>query len=89
MKRRTEEGADQVRVMTVHGAKGLEAPIVILPDTAVRQDGANPPQILRLADGQPVWKVRAELAPAGLRRRRGRPPRPGPRREPPPALRRR
>jgi ATP-dependent helicase/nuclease subunit A len=28
-----EQGADQVRVMTVHGAKGLEAPIVFLPDT--------------------------------------------------------
>jgi ATP-dependent helicase/nuclease subunit A len=47
----------------VHGAKGLEAPIVILPDTAARQDGANPPQILRLATGQAVWKVRKEMAP--------------------------
>jgi ATP-dependent helicase/nuclease subunit A len=28
-----ESGGDVVRVMTVHGAKGLEAPIVILPDT--------------------------------------------------------
>ena len=63
VKRRTEETADQVRVMTVHGAKGLEAPIVILPDTAVRSDAANPPQILRLATGQAVWKVRKELAP--------------------------
>ena len=63
VKRRTEEAADQVRVMTVHGAKGLEAPIVILPDTAVRNDGANPPQILRLATGQAVWKVPADLAP--------------------------
>jgi len=26
-------GPDAVRVMTVHGAKGLEAPVVILPDT--------------------------------------------------------
>jgi ATP-dependent helicase/nuclease subunit A len=26
-------GADLVRIMTVHGAKGLQAPIVILPDT--------------------------------------------------------
>ncbi len=25
-------GSDEVRVMTIHGAKGLEAPIVILPD---------------------------------------------------------
>ena len=88
VKRRTEETADQVRVMTVHGAKGLEAPIVILPDTAVRNDGANPPQILRLDGGQAVWKVPADRAPAGLRRRRERPPRPRPRGKPPPALRR-
>jgi ATP-dependent helicase/nuclease subunit A len=27
------EGFDSVRIMTVHGAKGLQAPIVILPDT--------------------------------------------------------
>jgi ATP-dependent helicase/nuclease subunit A len=29
-------GAGEVRVMTVHGAKGLEAPIVILPDTTAK-----------------------------------------------------
>ncbi|MBM3571490.1 MAG: double-strand break repair helicase AddA, partial [Alphaproteobacteria bacterium] len=34
IKRDLEQGArDEVRVMTVHGAKGLQAPIVILPDT--------------------------------------------------------
>jgi ATP-dependent helicase/nuclease subunit A len=33
IKRDLEQGANQVRVMTVHGAKGLQAPIVILPDT--------------------------------------------------------
>jgi len=31
--RDTEYARDEVRVMTVHGAKGLEAPIVFLPDT--------------------------------------------------------
>lgn len=34
IKRDMERGRDEVRVMTVHGAKGLEADIVILPDTA-------------------------------------------------------
>jgi ATP-dependent helicase/nuclease subunit A len=35
VKRELDEGSrDQVRIMTVHGAKGLQAPIVILPDTA-------------------------------------------------------
>jgi len=34
VKRDMEQGLGSVRVMTVHGAKGLEANIVILPDTA-------------------------------------------------------
>jgi ATP-dependent helicase/nuclease subunit A len=33
IRRDMERGRDEVRVMTVHGAKGLEADIVILPDT--------------------------------------------------------
>lgn len=33
VKRDMDQGSDEVRVMTVHGAKGLEAPIVFLPDT--------------------------------------------------------
>ena len=33
IKRDMEHGKNEVRVMTVHGAKGLEANIVILPDT--------------------------------------------------------
>ncbi|MDU8927951.1 double-strand break repair helicase AddA [Alisedimentitalea sp. MJ-SS2] len=36
IKRQMEGAGRQIRVMTVHGAKGLEAPIVILPDTAKR-----------------------------------------------------
>ncbi len=33
VKREAEAASDTVRIMTVHGAKGLEAPLVILPDT--------------------------------------------------------
>lgn len=33
IKRDLEEGTDVVRVMTVHGSKGLQAPVVFLPDT--------------------------------------------------------
>ena len=33
IKREMDTGAGQVRVMTIHGAKGLEAPVVFLPDT--------------------------------------------------------
>ncbi len=41
IKRDMEQGRDEVRVMTVHGAKGLEAPIVFLPDTC-SAPGASP-----------------------------------------------
>ncbi|MHA3978142.1 double-strand break repair helicase AddA [Halovulum sp. GXIMD14794] len=34
VKRQLDSRSGEVRVMTVHGAKGLEAPVVILPDTA-------------------------------------------------------
>lgn len=33
LKREMDEARGKIRVMTVHGAKGLEAPMVILPDT--------------------------------------------------------
>jgi ATP-dependent helicase/nuclease subunit A len=42
VKRDMEITRDQVRVMTVHGAKGLEAPIVVLADTTTPP--AGPPQ---------------------------------------------
>lgn len=41
IKRDMEHGRDQVRVMTVHGAKGLEAPIVFLPDTCSAGSAAS------------------------------------------------
>ena len=37
IKRQMDNAQNQVRVMTVHGSKGLEAPIVILPDTVDRR----------------------------------------------------
>ena len=46
VKREMDQGADHVRVMTVHGAKGLEAPIVILPDTTGRAGAAPGRQTL-------------------------------------------
>ncbi|NUB23069.1 double-strand break repair helicase AddA, partial [Azospirillum formosense] len=33
IKRELEQGGGRVRIMTVHGSKGLQAPIVFLPDT--------------------------------------------------------
>ena len=43
-----EMARDEVRVMTVHGAKGLEAPIVILADTTTPPQGWHPPRLLPL-----------------------------------------
>lgn len=41
IKREQEESGGCVRIMTVHGAKGLQAPVVFLPDT-LRAAGALP-----------------------------------------------
>ena len=51
VKRDMEISRDEVRVMTVHGAKGLEAPIVILADTTSAPAGPpqRQPRLLQLA----------------------------------------
>ncbi|RMF11031.1 MAG: double-strand break repair helicase AddA, partial [Alphaproteobacteria bacterium] len=48
VKRDMDQGRDQVRVMTVHGAKGLQAPIVFLPDTC--QVPSQGPRLLWIDD---------------------------------------
>ncbi|WP_284876557.1 double-strand break repair helicase AddA [Brevundimonas sp. MEB006b] len=42
VKRELEGARGEVRVMTVHGAKGLEASIVILPDTTMKAKAQGP-----------------------------------------------
>lgn len=48
----------EIRVMTVHGAKGLQAPVVILPDTtsAPKPSGGRIHEI----NGAPVWSPRRD-----------------------------
>ena len=58
VKRDMEIARDEVRVMTVHGAKGLEAPVVILADTINPPQGPRPPRLLQLADGAVIWAGR-------------------------------
>jgi len=41
IKRDMEQSRDEVRLMTVHGAKGLEAPVVFLPDTCQTPETAR------------------------------------------------
>jgi ATP-dependent helicase/nuclease subunit A len=50
-----------VRILTVHGAKGLEAPVVFVPDT---MQLPNPPETLLWTerDGLPLWCPRRDLA---------------------------
>ncbi|HEY1749857.1 MAG TPA: double-strand break repair helicase AddA [Caulobacteraceae bacterium] len=57
-------GAGEVRVMTVHGAKGLEAPVVILPDTTTRATAQGGP-LLATGAGGFLWAPRkADDCPA-------------------------
>ena len=48
-------GRDEVRVSTVHGAKGLEAPVVILPDTAAAPAHPSRRQTLYRDGGVLLW----------------------------------
>jgi ATP-dependent helicase/nuclease subunit A len=65
VKRQLDGEGDKIRVMTVHGAKGLEADVVILPETCDRTT-QDRDQIYRVADGSPVWKVGKEESPEVL-----------------------
>jgi ATP-dependent helicase/nuclease subunit A len=55
VRRDMEMARDEVRVMTVHGAKGLEANTVILADTTTPPGGPRDPRLLRLDNGALVW----------------------------------
>src|SRR5450631_3352410 len=55
VKRDMEMMRDEVRVMTVHGAKGLEANTVILADTTTPPTGPRDPRLLALQNGALVW----------------------------------
>ena len=55
VRRDMEMARDEVRVMTVHGAKGLEANTVILADTTTAPGGPRDPRLLTLENGALVW----------------------------------
>ena len=65
IKRQLEGGGRAIRVMTVHGAKGLEAPIVILPDTTKRNSRSSD-KISRLNGKDAVWSAAAADSPPEL-----------------------
>ncbi|MGE3649498.1 MAG: double-strand break repair helicase AddA, partial [Reyranellaceae bacterium] len=47
----------EVRILTVHAAKGLQAPIVYLPDTCSATDDRE--RVLWVPQGPPLWAFRA------------------------------
>lgn len=60
IKRDMERGVNEVRIMTIHGAKGLEAPIVYLPDTH-RTLRKRTDTLLKLPSGLSVWSGKTEF----------------------------
>ncbi|SNB65252.1 DNA helicase/exodeoxyribonuclease V, subunit A [Arboricoccus pini] len=60
IKRDPEQSQDAVRVMTVHGSKGLEAPIVILADAGPRQNISRSRLLWDPRSGLPFWRPNKE-----------------------------
>ena len=53
IRRDMEAESEGVRVLTVHSSKGLEAPVVFLPDVCGAPDGRHDPKLLPLAPAKP------------------------------------
>jgi ATP-dependent helicase/nuclease subunit A len=74
VKRDMEISRDEVRVMTVHGAKGLEAPVVFLVDTTTSPSDTQRVRLIHLpqgnaapnAHGVVVWAGRKADDPAAV-----------------------
>jgi ATP-dependent helicase/nuclease subunit A len=64
VKRDLSQAKGEIRVMTVHGAKGLEAPVVILPECGPFQGGNRGVRLAREGGGPVFWPpARDEAAP--------------------------
>jgi ATP-dependent helicase/nuclease subunit A len=64
VKRQMDSAGAKIRVMTIHGAKGLEAPVVILPDTAQPKTQERD-EIFDHPEG-PLWKTATAESPAQI-----------------------
>ena len=65
IKRDMEQDRDEVRIMTVHGAKGLQAPIVFLPDTCLLPRPQGPRIYPLPRQGEPAGEVSHLIWAAG------------------------
>jgi ATP-dependent helicase/nuclease subunit A len=74
IRRDMDQSGDVVRIMTVHGAKGLEAPIVFLPDTCAPPDDRNEvqPLLLPAPEGRliPFWRFSGGVEAPEVSRKR-------------------
>jgi ATP-dependent helicase/nuclease subunit A len=66
LKRVLDESSNLIRVMTVHGSKGLEAPIVILPDT-LREPTEPRDELVDLSPNKTVWKSSKDSNPEQIK----------------------
>ena len=72
IKRDMEGESEGVRVLTIHASKGLEAPIVFLPDTCSAPDPRQEPRLTRLNPADPdspplfAWSGRRSEDPGAL-----------------------
>lgn len=71
IKREMDAASGEVRVMTVHGAKGLEAPIVFLPDTTQKPSGKSGNGMIKIDDGY-AYLPSAQSTPESLSAERDR-----------------
>lgn len=63
IKRELEEDSDCVKVMTVHGSKGLQAPVVIMPDMTRSSSAKRTPRLLwpdKSGLDLPLWSPKAQ-----------------------------
>ena len=72
IKRDMEHGRDEVRVMTVHGAKGLEADIVILPDTTSQPEAPSRKGHLLYDENRVLFPLSDDEAPQIVKQAKAR-----------------